>query len=616
MGWSTTAAEHAGAGENTPKGKQTQMGLPELLVHVAVALVAAFLSAFVAVRLRLPALVGYMLAGIAVGPHTPGFVADIASARALAEIGVILLMFGVGVQFSLRDLAVVRTVAVPGALIHGGIITVLGAAAGHLWGWSLDAALVLGLAISVASTVVALRALQQRDLLDTIHGRITVGWLIVEDLRIVLVLVLLPSLAMLLGSTVRPGGLAGAQPAGIAGLLPALGMALGKTFLFILLMLFVGARAVPWVLVQVARTGSRELFILSVLAMALGIAVGSTLLFGVSLALAAFLAGVVVSESDLSHQVAAEALPFGHAFAVLFFVSVGMLFDPTVLVRAPGQIAVLLLLIVLGKALFAGLLVLALAYPPRTALIVAASLSQIGEFSFIVAELGLALRLLPEDGYGLIIAGALLSIIIHPLVFRALGLLEAWLSRWQGLWTLADGRAAKLASLPEKSAEGQMRGHAVLCGYGRVGGLIAAALERRGFPYVVIEQNRQIVEALRRRGIPALYGDAANPLLLERVHLPQARLLVIAIPDPLATRQIVDFARRVNPQLSIVARTHSPSEWAYLQAQGVDEVVLGEQELALEMARYALRRFGVSNTEVQAILAGLRARGEGREGHA
>jgi len=242
--------------------------------------------------------------------------------------------------------------------------------------------------------------------------------------------------------------------------------------------------------------------------------------------LAAFLAGVVVSESDLSHQVAAEALPFGHAFAVLFFVSVGMLFDPTVLVRAPGQIAVLLLLIVLGKALFAGLPVLALAYPPRTALIVAASLSQIGEFSFIVAELGLALRLLPEDGYGLIIAGALLSIIIHPLVFRALGLLEAWLSRWQGLWTLADGRAAKLASLPEKSAEGQMRGHAVLCGYGRVGSLIAAALERRGFPYVVIEQNRQIVEALRRRGIPALYGDAANPLLLERVHRPQARLLV------------------------------------------------------------------------------------------
>jgi|GEM_PF-2345082 CPA2 family monovalent cation:H+ antiporter-2 len=267
MGWSTTAAEHAGAGENTAKGKQTQMGLPELLVHVAVALVAAFLSAFVAVRLRLPALVGYMLAGIAVGPHTPGFVADIASARALAEIGVILLMFGVGVQFSLRDLAVVRAVAVPGALIHGGIITVLGAAAGHLWGWSLDTALVLGLAISVASTVVALRALQQRDLLDTIHGRITVGWLIVEDLRTVLVLVLLPSLAMLLGSTVRPGGLADAQPVGIAGLLPALGMALGKAFLFIsfsyhfiLLMLFVGARAVPWVLVQVARTGSRELF--------------------------------------------------------------------------------------------------------------------------------------------------------------------------------------------------------------------------------------------------------------------------------------------------------------------------------------------------------------------
>ncbi len=585
------------------------MHLPELLVNVAVALVAAFLGGFLAVRLRLPAIVGYMLAGIAVGPHTPGFVADAASARALAEIGVILLMFNVGVVFSLRDLLAVRAVALPGALAHGVLGTALGTALGRLWGWRLETALVFGLAISVASTVVALRALQQRDLLDTIHGRITVGWLIVEDLRTVLVLVLLPSLAMLLGSTVRSGGLIGTQPAGLAGLLPTLSMALGKTVLFILLMLFVGARAVPWVLVQVARTGSRELFILSVLAMALGIAVGSTVLFGVSLALAAFLAGVVVSESDLSHQVAAEALPFSHAFAVLFFVSVGMLFDPRILLQAPLQVLSLLGIIMLGKALLAALLVLALAYPVRTALILAASVSQIGEFSFVVAELGLAFRLLPEDGYGLIIAGALLSITLNPFMFRALGLLEAWLSQWQGLWTLAGQRAGKLVLSSEKAAGSQLRGHAVLCGYGRVGSLIARALERRRFSYVVIEQNRRVVEELRQRGVAALWGDAANPLLLERVHLAHARLLIIAIPDPLATRQIVGYARRINPQLSIIARTHSHSEWHALREMGVDEVVLGEQELALEMTRYVLRRFGVSSAEVQAILAGLRTQG-------
>lgn len=579
------------------------MDLPALLVNVAVALVAAFVGGFLAVRLRLPAIVGYLLAGIAVGPHTPGFVADAASARALAEIGVILLMFGVGVEFALRDLLAVRSIAVPGALAHGLLVTALGMALGGLWGWRLEAALVLGLAISVASTVVTLRALQARDLLDTIHGRVTLGWLIVEDLRTVLVLVLVPSLAVLLGHGDRAGG-----PVA-AGTLPALGLAAGKTLVFVALMLFIGAKVVPWVLLQVARTGLRELFILAVLAMALGIAVGSAMLFGVSLALAAFLAGVVVSESDLSHQAAAEALPFSHAFAVLFFVSVGMLFDPWVLLRAPVQVVSLLALIMLGKALLAALLVLALAYPPRTALILAAGVSQIGEFSFVVAELGRASHLLPEDGYGLIIAGALLSITLHPLMFRALGFCEAWLSRWPGLWTLASRRAGALAPLSEKTAGSQLRGHAVLCGYGRVGSLIARALERRGFTFVVIEQDRQVVEELRQRGVAALWGDAANPLLLERVYLAHARLLIIAIPDPLATRQIVDHARRINPQLSIIARTHSHSEWHALREKGVDEVVLAEQELALEMARYALRRFGVSSVEVQALLAGLRAQG-------
>jgi CPA2 family monovalent cation:H+ antiporter-2 len=583
------------------------MALPALLVNVAVALVAAFVGALLAVYLRLPAIVGYLLAGIAVGPHTPGFVADAANARALAEIGVILLMFGVGVEFSLRDLVAVRAIALPGALAHGLLVTALGAALGHLWGWPVQSSLMLGLAISVASTVVALRALQARDLLDTIHGRVTTGWMIIEDLRTVVVLVLVPSLAVLVASSDRLGGSHAGTVAGIAGMLPALGLTLGKTLLFIVLMLFIGVRVVPWVLLQVARTGSRELFILAVLAMALGIAVGSSLFFGVSLALAAFLAGVVVSESDLSHQAAAEALPFSHAFAVLFFVSVGMLFDPWVLLRAPAQVVALLTVIILGKALLAAVLVLALAYPLRTALILAAGVSHIGEFSFLVAELGLAFRLLPEDGYGLIIASALLSITLNPLMFHALGASEAWLARWPGLWTLASRRAGDLALSSGKSAGSQLRGHAVLCGYGRVGSVIAQALARRGFTFVVIEQNRQVIEDLRRHGVPALFGDAANPRLLDRANLAHARLLVIAIPDPLATRQIVDYARRINPQLSIVARTHSHSEWHVLREMGVDEVVLGEQELALEMARYALRRFGVSSAEVQAILTGLRA---------
>jgi CPA2 family monovalent cation:H+ antiporter-2 len=579
---------------------------PGLLVSFAFALVAAFVGGFLAMWMRLPAIVGYLLAGIAIGPFTPGFVADVESAKALAEIGVILLLFGVGNQFSVRDLLAVRTIAVPGAVGHGVVMTVLGAGLGAQWGWGAGAALVLGLAIAVASTVVALRALQARDLLDSIHGRIIVGWLIVEDLRTVVVLVLLPSLAIPLGGEPTAGDARGVSG---AGMLVELGVALGRTALFIAIMFFVGARAVPWLLAQVARAGSRELFTLAVLAVALGIAVGSAALFGVSLALGAFLAGVVVSETDLSHQAAADALPLSHAFAVLFFVSVGMLFNPWVLMSAPGQVLAVLVLIVLGKALVALLLVLAFGHPVRTALTVAASLAQIGEFSFIVAEFGRTLRLLSDAGYNLIIAGALLSITVNPLVFRAIALLEVWARGRPEFAALMEWRAGALSTLPASTAGTELRNHAVLCGYGRVGSLIGQALERRGFPYIAIELDRQRVEALRQRGVPALYGDAANVLLLERVNLASARILLIAIPDPLATRQIVAFARQMSPRLPIIARTHSEGEWAYLRDGQVSEAVLGERELALEMARYALRRFGVSAPEVQAIVRGLRAGG-------
>jgi CPA2 family monovalent cation:H+ antiporter-2 len=447
----------------------------------------------------------------------------------------------------------------------------------------------------------------ERSALESVHGRVAVGWLIVEDLFTVLVLVLLPTLALALGGQVpsspSPGDLS-AQP------VLALGLALGKVALLTVLVLVIGPRTIPWLLGQVANTGSRELFTLAVLAVALGIAFGSALGFGVSLALGAFLAGVVVSESDLGHQAAADALPFRDAFAVLFFVSVGMLFDPRFLVAAPGPVLAVLALIVLGKGLAALAIVAALGHPLRTGLIVGAGLAQIGEFSFIVAELGRSLRLLPDEGYNLVVAGALLSITLNPLVFRAVDPLEAWLRRHPRLTAVLERRAVARAQ-PMAGAHGDhLRGHAVICGYGQVGRVIAQALDRRGLKYVVVELDRRRVQELRLRGVAALYGDAANPVLLEHTNLADAHALVVTIPDPPATRHVVQHARQVNPRLDVVARTHSIAEAEVLLRRGADEAVVGELELALEMTRHTLRRFGVSALETLAIVQGLREEAE------
>jgi len=387
-----------------------------LIATMSVALSLAFVGGFVATRLGLPAIVGYLLAGVAVGPFTPGFVADSHIAPQLAEIGIILLMFGVGIHFSMRDLLAVRSVAIPGAI--GQIVAATAVAVGLTtwWGWGLPAGLVLGLAISVASTVVLLRALAEGDLLDTTHGKIAIGWLIVEDLLTVLALVLLPLLAT---------GSDGASPSSLD-LLTLLALTLGKVALLVGVMLFFGARVVPWLLIQVSRTGSRELFILAVLAVAFGIAFGSAVLFGVSLALGAFLAGLVVGESDLSHQAAEDALPLRDAFAVLFFVSVGMLFDPSILLASPGRVLAVVAIIVLAKPVISFLLVVGLRRPARTGLIVGAGRAQIGEFSFILAELGRSLGMLPDEGYSLVLAGALISITVNPLLFRLVAPLEAW----------------------------------------------------------------------------------------------------------------------------------------------------------------------------------------------
>ena len=458
----------------------------ELISTISVALALAFVGGFIATRLHLPTIVGYLLAGVVVGPFTPGFVADVTLAPQLAEIGVILLMFGVGIHFSVRDLLAVRGVAIPGAIGQSAAATVVTIGLALWWGWSAPAGLVLGLAVSVASTVVLLRALMERDVLESVHGRVAVGWLIIEDLLTVLALVLLPVAAVQWGAE-APGGLA----ATVTGddVLVTVGLTLGKVALLGAVMLFVGARLVPWLLLQVARTGSKELFTLSILALALGVAFGSAALFGVSLALGAFLAGLVVGESDLSQQAAEDALPLRDAFAVLFFVSVGMLFDPSILIRDPGHVLAVVLVIVVAKPLAAFLIVAALGRPVRTGLIVAAGLAQIGEFSFILSELGRTLGLLPTEGHNLILAGALLSITLNPLLFRAIDPIEAWLRRHpRVLRALQRGDAGAEPLVPPEQLPQQ--GHLVLCGQGRVGRMIAEELERHGIPHLVVDQDR------------------------------------------------------------------------------------------------------------------------------
>jgi CPA2 family monovalent cation:H+ antiporter-2 len=550
---------------------------------------------FIATRLRLPAIVGYLLAGVAIGPFTPGFVADTHLAPQLAEIGVILLMFGVGIHFSLRDLLAVRGVAIPGAIGQSLIATALALGVAVWWGWGVGAGLVLGLAISVASTVVLLRALLDWNLMESIAGRVAVGWLIVEDLFTVFALVLLPAVALQLGGS--PAGDATAAAAG-GSLLFELGLTLGKVAVLAVLMLLVGARRGPWLLVQVAGTGSRELFTLTVLAVALGIAYGSAVLFGVSFALGAFLAGLVVGESELSHQAAADALPLRDAFAVLFFVSVGMLFDPAFLLAHPVEVAMVVLLIVVAKPVAAFLIVAILGHPARTGLIVAAGLAQIGEFSFILAELGRTLGLLPQAGYSLILAGALLSITLNPLAFRTIEPLERWFQRHPRVLAFLALRGVRPAPAPALHADGQaLRDHTVLCGYGRVGSLLGQALEARGARLLVIEQDRHQVEQLSHRGIMAIHGDAADWAILEQAQLGQARLLVVAIPDPLATRYVVEAARRAQPDIDIIARTHSEAEYEYLSNGRVTEAVLGERELATAMTRAALKCLERADTE-------------------
>ncbi|MBS0442338.1 MAG: Kef family K(+) transporter [Proteobacteria bacterium] len=553
-----------------------------LINTIAAALGLALVLGFVAARLRLPALVGYLAAGIVIGPFTPGFVADAALAAQLAEIGVMLLMFGVGLHFSLDDLLQVKRVAVPGAVVQMAAATAMGAAMAHAWGWDLGAALVFGISLSVASTVVLLKALEAKGAVDTVNGRIAVGWLVVEDLAMVLVLVLLPALAPML----RPGGSA---DAGIDG---ELWLTLARTLLavaaFVALMLVLGRRLFPWLLWQVARTGSRELFTLCVVAAAVTIAFGSAKLFGVSFALGAFFAGMVLRESEFSHRAAEESLPLRDAFAVLFFVSVGMLFDPRVIVERPLQVLAVVAAIVVGKSLAAGALVLLLRYPLNTALTVSASLAQIGEFSFILAALGASLQLLPPEGQSLIVAGALISIALNPLTFSLAEPFERWILARSALARRLAQRDDPLAELPAHTEARYLARQVVLVGHGRVGRRIALALREAGTACVVVDANRERVEELRAQGLPAVSGDAAEPAVLIQAHIAQAALLVIAVPDALGVRRMIETARTLNPQVQVAVRSHNADEANRLAAEGGARVFLGEEELAQSMLRHAL----------------------------
>lgn len=556
-----------------------------LITTIAAALGFGLVFGMLAVRLKLPALVGYLAAGIFIGPATPGFVADVKLAGQLAEIGVMLLMFGVGLHFSLNDLLDVRRIALPGAILQIIVATAFGMAMAHWWGWSLGAGLVFGLALSVASTVVLLRALEERALLDSLNGRIAVGWLVVEDLVMVLVLVLLPALAGSLGGT---GDAGSAGAAAGKSLWVTLGITLGQVTAFIAFMLIVGRKLCPWLLWQVAKTGSRELFTLCVIAAAVGIAYLSTALFGVSFALGAFFAGMVLRESELSHRAAEESLPLREAFSVLFFVSVGMLFDPRILVDSPLQVLAVVLIIILGKSAAAFLLVLALRYPLNTALVVSASLAQIGEFSFILAALGLSLGLLPPEAQSLILAGAIISIALNPLVFQAIKPVQSWIKSHPGLSDQFVKKVDPLAALPMTTEEARLAGQVVLVGYGRVGRRIAEAFTEKGINFVVAEQNREIVDQLRKKGIAAVAGNAVETAVLIQAHIARATMLVIATPDTFQVRKMIEIARALNPSIQSVVRTHNEEEAALLCKERVGKVFMGEHELALGMSNYVL----------------------------
>ncbi len=549
-----------------------------LIVTLASGFGLALVLGFIAARVGLPALVGYLLAGVLIGPHTPGFVADVELAKQLAEIGVMLLMFGVGLHFSIGDLLSVKRIALPGAIVQMGVATALGAGVAMGWGWPVEAAIVFGIALSVASTVVLLRALEARGALDSGDGRIAVGWLVVEDLAMVLVLVLLPALAG------GGGGLTEGRSAWAA-----LGIALLQVGAFVALMLVVGQRVLPWVLGQIAQTHSRELFTLCVMVAAIGVAYGASALFGVSVALGAFFAGLVLRGSAFGQRAAEESLPFRDAFAVLFFVSVGMLFDPRVLIERPGQVLATAGIVVVGKSLAAALVVLALRYPLKSALTISASLAQIGEFSFILAAVAVSMAVLPPEAESLIVAGAILSIALNPLVFSLIEPARAALLRHSAWARKLDAREDPLSALPMATPAAVFEQPVVLVGHGAVGERVARSLAAAGTPFIVVERTREAVQALRDQGFHAVLGDPADATTLVQAHIAEARVLAVTEADVRDLRAMHDTARTLNPAVRVVALAANAAEGDELKAAGDVELLLAEDSAAQALVAAIVR---------------------------
>lgn len=562
-----------------------------LIVTLASGFSLSLLFGFIAEKLKVPALVGYLFAGVLIGPATPGFVADVGMASQLSEIGVILLMFGVGLHFSIDDLLSVKRLAVPCAVAQMGFATALGTGLAYWWGWNLGAALILGLSLSCASTVVLLKALEARGLTDTMNGRIAVGWLIVEDVATVFILVLLPAVAGILGGNVDP---LRAES--------SLAFTIGKTSLeifgFIAFMLIVARRALPWLLGHVARVGSHELFTLAVITAAISIAYGAAVLCGVSFALGAFFAGMVLRESEFSFRAAQESLPLRDAFSVLFFVSVGMLFDPSIFLDKPFHVLGVIAIIVIGKSFAAIAMVLAMRYPLHTALTVAASLAQIGEFSFILAGLGTSLGLLPPEAMSLILAGAVITIATNSLLFSAIDPIKIWAMSRSGLARKYNQRADPLAALPSNTEHKYLEGQVVLAGYGTVGKRVADDLTSNNIPFVVAEENREKVKALRKHGLPSVSGNAADPSVLIQAHITHAALLIIATPDPFDVRHIAEIARKLNPDIRVILRTRSDDDLIRLRKEVAGTVLCAKEELAKGMVDLILKHFSSITADV------------------
>ncbi len=561
----------------------------DLIILLAVGFGMALIFGYIAARLRLPPLIGYLIAGIIISPNTPGIVGDIHLANQLAELGVMFLMFGVGMHFSLNDLLQVRRIALPGAILQIAVATLLGIGVSMYWGWSFGSALIFGLSLSCASTVVLLKALGDRGLLDSVNGKIAVGWLLVEDLVMVLALVLLPATAVLMGGHALPGTDTSQS------IWLTIGITLLKVTGFIAFMLIIGKRLVPMIMQFVARLGSRELFTLTVVAAAVSIAYGSYAVFGVSMALGAFFAGMVVKESDFSHRAEEETLPLREIFSILFFVSVGMLFDPSILIEEPLRILAVIAIIMVGKTLAAIALVLFFRYPINTALTVGASLAQIGEFSFILATLGLSLGLLTPDAQNLILAGALFSITLNSFVFSAIEPVQRWIRERSHLARLLERSADPLAMLPDEVDQAYLRDQVVIIGYGGVGRRISENLIQQNIKVVIAEENRDIVEKLRSQGIAAVSGEATEPNVLIQAHIQHARLLVISPMDILDIHRIVDISKQLNPEIQVLICAESKEEAAVIRQENLGEVFYAKEEMAKNMSHHILNQIEIAH---------------------